>query len=90
MFLKELLGISIGVIIFAFSLFMILFYNAHYIVLLLLLEMILLGLLFFFVTSYFLGLGLLGAFVFLLIMVCIGGFSIALLVSVSRLTGRDF
>jgi hypothetical protein len=59
-------------------------------ILLFLLEVLLLGV-FLFVGLSFLGVcGIQGMFVFLLVMVCIGGFGISLLVSLSRFIGRDF
>lgn len=69
---------------------MILFYRAHYIVLLFRVEYLLLGV---FVCLFFdfWGLaGLQGAFLFILILVCMGGFRISLLLAASRFFGRDF
>ena len=89
MFLK-LKGIILCLFMFFFSFFSMVFYNVHYIFILLLLEIILLRVFIFLCWFFILTFGLRGLFVFLLVMVCIGGFSISLLVSVSRFFGRDF
>lgn len=67
-----------------------LFYNVHYLVLLLRIELILLRVVYFLYGSWFGGDSLLGSFFFFLLMACMGGFSVSLLVSLSRGLGRDF
>lgn len=86
----ELLGIFFSIFLFSLGVLFIFFYNAHYIVLLLIIELILLRV-FLFLFFVFLGVfGLYGPFFFLLVIVCLGGFSVSFLVSISRLFGRDF
>jgi hypothetical protein len=65
-------------------------YHFHYIIVLLGLEMVLLSVFVFF--SYRLTGSLVSwvCFVFLLVLVCIGGFGISLVVALSRCRGRDF
>jgi len=69
---------------------LILFYNVHYIYLLLILELLLLRTFLLLGCFTFVGYGLVGIFFFLLLMVCMGGFRISVLVRVSRFYGRDF
>jgi hypothetical protein len=59
-------------------------------ILLLLLEMILLAVFLFIGLRLMVVYGVHGLFSFLLVIVCIGGFGVSLLVSLSRLFGRDF
>nr|SPC34977.1 NADH dehydrogenase subunit 4L [Paraleius leontonychus] len=75
-------------ILFGFVIF--LFYNVHYLVLLLSIELILLGTLFFLFVNWGGGESLVNVFLFFLLMACMGGFSVSLLVSLFRGLGRDF
>jgi len=59
-------------------------------IVLLLLELILLGVFLFLCVGNFSGFGIQMLFLFLLIMVCIGGYGISLLISSIRFLGRDF
>lgn len=86
----ELLGIFVGSFLFFVSLFLVFFYNRHFIILLLLIELMLLGVLVYSFSVFIGGYGIYSFFIFLLVVVCMGGFSISLLVSVSRFFGRDF
>lgn len=86
----ELLGIFLGLFLFFFSIFLILFYNVHYIVLLLIVELLLLGIFVYLFFNFFGAAGLYSCFLFILLMVCMGGFRISLLVSISRFFGGDF
>lgn len=85
----ELLGIFFGFLVFA-GMFIFLFYNVHYFVLLLRLEIILLGVTFFLIFCFGSGFDLVSVFFFLLLMACIGGFRISLLVFLFRRFGKDF
>lgn len=80
----------VGVYLFFFRLFLILFYNSHYIVLLLMVELLLLSIFIYLLFDFFGVLGLYGAFLFILVTVCLGGYRISLLVATSRFFGRDF
>ena len=86
----ELLGIFLGFFLFFFSCFVVFLYNVHYVILLLFIEVLLLGVFLLIRFYYFLVYGLFGMFVFLLIMVCMGGFRVSILVFLSRFSGRDF
>jgi len=57
---------------------------------LLVLEGILLGIFLFIILNFISFYGLFGLFLFLLLVVCMGGFSVSLLVSLARFFGRDF
>lgn len=86
----ELLGIILGLYFFLFGLFLLFLYSVHYVYILLMIELVLLGSFVFLFFSFFGVLGLYISFVFLLVVVCMGGFRISLLVSISRCYGRDF
>jgi hypothetical protein len=86
----ELLGIFFCVFLFFFSLSMIVLYGIHYIIVLLFLESLLLSVFLYFGFGFIISFGLAGLFVFILIIVCMGGFRISLLVSLARFFGRDF
>lgn len=86
----ELFGIFFSYFVFFFCLFLILIYRRHYVFLLLLIELFLLGLFIYMCWFFFLSFGIMGLFIFLLVIVCMGGFSISLLVSLARGIGRDF
>jgi len=76
--------------LFFVSFIMIIFYNVHYMYVLLLLEILLLRVFMYLVWGFLSVFGLVGLFTFLLILVCMGGFRVSLLISVARLNGRDF
>nr|QFG71649.1 NADH dehydrogenase subunit 4L [Oribatula sp. XFX] len=80
----------LGLYFFLFGLFLLFLYSVHYVYILLMIELVLLGSFVFLFFSFFGVLGLYMSFVFLLVVVCMGGFSISLLVSISRCYGRDF
>ena len=86
----DLAGIFFVYFLFFYRFFIFVFYNVHYLILLLLLEGLLLRSFLLLGISFLYLYGLVGLFVFLLVVVCIGGFGISLLVSVSRFHGRDF
>jgi len=65
-------------------------FHSHYMLVLLGLEMSMLAIFLFFCCFYLSSLGYPGSFLFLMIMVCMGGFRVSLLVYVSRSRGRDF
>mgnify|MGYP004524283799 CR=1 FL=1 len=87
---RELLGIVLGLFLFLRGLFLIFFYNVHFVRLLLFVELSLLGVFLGLFFSFSGGFGIYSSFVFLLVMVCMGGFGISLVVSVSRFFGHDF
>jgi hypothetical protein len=80
----ELLGIFVLFFLFFSCVFLFIFYNVHYVYLLLLLEGLLLGVFLYIIFHGLFFFGLFGLFLFLLVMVCLGGFSISLLVSLAR------
>lgn len=76
--------------LFLIGFYLMFFYHFHYIIALLGLEMCLLSVFVF--ISYLFG-GFLSSwvcFVFLLVLVCMGGFGVSLLVNLARCCGRDF
>jgi hypothetical protein len=75
---------------FGLGFYLMFFYHQHYMLVLLGLELVLLTIFVFF--SYIMG-GFLASwvcFVFLLVLVCMGGYGVSLLVSLARSRGRDF
>lgn len=78
------------VLCFFVGFYLIFFYHSHYLIVLLGLELVLLSVFLGFVIFYFSSLVYFGPFVFLLVLVCMGGFRVSLLVSVSRFYGKDF
>jgi len=65
------------------------FYNNYYLLVLLYLEILLFRV--FLLVGFGGGLvGLVGVFIFLLVLVCMGGYSISLLISIFRGWGNDF
>jgi len=86
----KLSGILISCVLFFIGFLMLIFYRVHYIILLLVIEILLLSTFLVLCVSFLFSEGLSGLFLFILVMVCIGGFGISLLVSMARLFGRDF
>uniref|UniRef100_UPI00315CCD5D NADH dehydrogenase subunit 4L n=1 Tax=Allonothrus sinicus TaxID=3138099 RepID=UPI00315CCD5D len=76
--------------LFLVGFYLIFYFHSHYLIVLLGLEMVLLSVFFSVAVFFFGGLVSFGPFVFLLLLVCMGGFSVSLLVSVSRSFGKDF
>jgi len=72
------------------GLYMVFFFHSHYMIVLLGLELVLLSIFFCFRMFYFSSLSYFGSFVYLLVLVCMGGFSVSLLVHISRSFGKDF
>ena len=66
------------------------FFNFHFIILLLRLEIMLLGVFLALCLGYLEGVGVGGIFFYLLVLVCIGGYGISLLVSLYRGAGCDW
>ena len=69
---------------------MVFHYHLHYIVILLGLEMMLFSLFVLFCTIFLKGILGYGVFLYLLILVCMGGYGVSLLVCLSRSVGKDF
>ncbi len=75
---------------FVVGFYVIFLYHFHYMVVLLGLEMVLLSVFVFFRYGLAGSLVSWACFVFLLVLVCMGGFGISLVVSLARCRGRDF
>ena len=76
--------------VFILGLYVMFFYHFHYMVILIGLEMVLLSVFVFLGNSLAGGLVSWSCFVFLLVVVCMGGYGVSLLVSMARGVGRDF
>ena|ERR1700712_196623 len=86
----ELSGIIFSYFLFLIGFLMLIFYRVHYIIFLLVLEILLLSIFLVVCLRFLFSEGLTGLFLFVLVIVCMGGFRISLLVSIARLIGRDF
>ncbi len=75
---------------FLVGFYLVFFFHSHYIIVLLGLELILFSVFVSFVMYYFNSVVYFGSFIFLLVLVCMGGFRVSLLVSISRFFGKDF
>jgi len=75
---------------FLVGFYLVFFFHSHYLIVLLGVELILLSVFLSFVMFYFSCLVYYGSFLYLLVLVCIGGFRVSLLVSLSRFLGKDF
>jgi hypothetical protein len=77
-------------LVFLVGFFVMFFYHYHYMIVLVGLEMVLLSVFVFFCYSLACPLVSWVCFVFILVLVCMGGFGVSLLVGLSRVVGKDF
>ena len=78
-----------SVFVFCFFVYAFVFFNVHYMFLLVLLEFFLFGVFLSFCFGNLTPFGYPVLFFFLLVIVCMGGFAVSLLVRVSRSVGKD-
>ncbi len=88
--LFNFIGLVLRLFVVCFFFYGFVFFNVHYMFLLVLLELILFGVFLSFCFGNLASFGYPVLFLFLLVIVCMGGFGVSLLVRVSRSVGKDY